>query len=350
MEDTMTISTHRTTTLTFCLVTALAITGTGCNNRSVGANNNLNNNTNTNDNSNVNENTNENQNTNTGPTMLTRRIMYVDVVDEVMGFDLAQGPGCPAHYPDVASDGNDEKLCWAINVAVELGMEPGFPNGQFEPEQLVLQAEMWRTVRELVGFLPFSAQCALIVGEDEWYTPELGSLCEKGLIPIVPEPAENLTLSEWSDHMFNLRAYMAQPAIRLFVGELLLGQMDPSMVDLDVQNCVSVWEDVASYSFECLVVENLTELAIFDPIEELFRGADPMTWGEIIKLVAVQYELEGPVDCTPICDMQEGHWACGYAQALCSFGLLPEGLEDLTDVPTVGEAAHLFYSASIELN
>jgi hypothetical protein len=315
----------------------------GCDARSVGSGNN-------NANENVNQNTNTNENTQP-PERLTRRILLQHLVNEVMGFQLDYGPDCPAanYYEDVGVEGVDEYLCRAIHLAVEMGVDTGsgVPN-RFEPEREVNQAEAWKMITRLVGFVPWEfGDCADFLA-DEWYRPFFGTVCDKGLVPVVPEPAEPLTMNEWYSYTADLRAYMQEPVTRLKFSELLLGTHHDLIIP--IEDCVSQYEDVEDSTFECVISTWMLDLGLLDPAQVNFRPEEPMTWPEVMKLTAVMVgmpEVQNS-DCTELCT--ESHWGCGWANAWCEAGLLPEGIDDLNLVPKTGEAAHFIYMSDIHMN
>lgn len=303
----------------------------------------------TNDNVNTNDN-----NTNQPPRNLTRRILVTNVKNQVMGFALDMGDDCPVAnlYPDVGAEGLDEFLCWAIHYADMLrpGKLDGLPDGTFSPEKEVPQAEAWKITSELIGFLPYGdAECARIEVE-AWYTPWLGTLCEKGLIPDLPYPAAKIPLTVWADYMFNLRSYMEQTASRVAFGELLLSNEPDDVLDLNAAECDSTFSDVESGSFECMVAENMVTQGLMVGGQTNFRPEEPLVWAYIFKLTALYFNIEGPAPegCTDIVDPE--HWGYGWTNLICSYGVLPEEVYDVAEIPTIGQAANFLYNVAIEMN
>jgi len=322
-------------------IAILCMCTVACGARSVGSEN---------ENTNQHDNVNQNHNQNTRPEYLTRRILFQHLVNEVMGFQLDYGADCPAadYYEDVGVEGVDEYLCWALHYSVEMGVDTGSGTpDRFEPEREVYQAEVWKLITRLVGFVPWEfVDCADFLA-DEWYRPFFGTVCDKGLVPVVPEPGERLTMNAWYSYTADLRAYMQEPISRVKFSELLLGTHHDLI--MPIEDCVSQFDDVENSTFECVLTTSMLDVGLLDPAQLNFRPDDTMTWGEVMKTTAVIVGLpEVEPGCTDLCT--EAHWACGWANAWCEAGLLPEGIGDLSSVPTTGEAAHFLYRSDIHMN
>lgn len=343
---------QKTATILFLI---LAVFFGACKAQNVGTNNNnnLNANTNDNDNSNLNNNSNVNTNTNTSGE-LTHRIMTVQTAKNIMGYDLNRGPNCPLRFQDVGNTGEDEELCWAIDLISRLrpDFNLGFADGMFRPEDHVNRAEKWWFKVNVVGFVPYIDDFIVPdVQSDAWYAKSFGALAAKNLIIYNPvdgwaHPEEMVTLDEWAVTVTMVNEYLNRTlTMETWIESFATNYHDHPWSP--ESNC-QAWFEVPADSPLCYAVMMLMDMGYLDPGQSYIDPERDLPWGESIG-AAVEFNGFDNSECTGCSGISSDQWQCGDADALCERSLLPNGFS-INLVPTLKELNRYHYDMLMYYN
>jgi len=318
----------------------------GPNNNNSNDNNENSNLSNTNQNDNLN-NTNQNTNNNE-PDYLTRRTMIINTTNEIMGYQLDLGP-CIENYTDIdgqsGHDTVDQFTCWALQVMHKRADHENMPNGEFGPEQELVKGGVWTILTHTLGFPFYKNTCgASDLMVDEWYIEYAGSLCEKGMLEVdangLSHPGEKMLMAEWYAMMADLHAYFNQPSTRQYVVEAALTILFRTALE---DTCESLYyDDVQSDTLLCSVTDALVDKGVLDPSQFNFRPTDSASWSDVIMLAAKAAGIPES-QCNGCSGLTLEHWACGWADAICGAGYLPDTFS-ANEVPTLLEAYQLFWN------
>ena len=288
------------------------------------------------DNNNANNTNNTNNSNNTQPELLTRGQLFQDLYTDIMAYSH-EVHDATSLWSDVD---HNTTLAWALRNLHAIGHlgKLELQDGNFHPNQEVLNVEVWSIVVQTIGFVGYEFDCTDGIEPGTWFYTMAETLCQKRLLDSQTSPAEIMTVEEWELMKADIAIWMSWPATRSHVWEAATALLLKEYSLDNTEKCTS-YEDIVDDSFLCHLTELMIENMGMDSDQTNARPSDSVGWTELNKFMFVVPGITPEVEYSGSSGTPEDNWGVSYNDSIASRdGLHPEFEWD----ESVGTIQHLY--------